>query len=120
MSAASPTHHVRSRRGVAVAMVLLVVSVLALAVAGSVEPLSQEMDLAALRVETTRAFFAAESGAGIYTDLLAAGITPPLEETQIRIGSQTIRFLGTPEQTGLLVVEGSSGLSTRRIEIQLE
>jgi len=109
-----------SRRGIAVAMVLLTVSVLALAVAGAIEPLSQEMDLAALRVETARAFFAAESGAAIYTEMLTSGRQPPSEGAEIRLGAQTIRFLGTPENTGSLVVEGVSGLSTRRIEIQLE
>ena len=120
MSGRSMVRGVRSRRGVAVAMVLLIVSVLALAVAGSIEPISQEMDLAALRVETTRAFFAAESGAAIYTELLTAGLPPPEEGVELRVGAQTIRFLGTPENTGTLVVEGLSGLARRRVEILLE
>lgn len=102
------------------AVVLVVMSVLGLVVAGSVQPLSQEADLAAVRVETTRAFFAAESGVFVVIGLFNAGLDPPEAGDETRIGSQTVRYVRVPAEPGDLVIEGASGLATRRVELSIE
>ena len=75
-------------RGSVMAVVLVVMSVLGLVVAGSVQPLAQEADLAAVRVETTRAFFAAESGVAVVIGMLNAGLEPPEAGTTTAMGRQ--------------------------------
>lgn len=102
------------------AVVLVVLSVLGLVVAGSVQPLSEEAGLAAVRVETTRAFFAAESGVFVVIGLVNAGHDPPGTGDETRIGSQTIRYVQVPEDSGDLVIEGASGLATRRVQLTIE
>lgn len=106
------------RRGAVIAVVLVVVMILGLVVVGSVRSGGQEADLAALRVETARAFFAAESGAIVVMGLTNAGQPGPGHETDL--GSQTIRFLQVPLGEGEAVVEGVSGLATRRITLRIE
>lgn len=102
------------------AVVLVVMSVLALVVAGTVQPLSQEADLAAVRVETARAFYAAESGVNVVIGLIHAGAEPPAAGTQTNFGPQTVRFVEVPDGAGDLVIEGSSGLATRRVRLTIE
>lgn len=109
-----------SRRGVAMATVLLVVMILGLTVAASVIPMAQESDLAAVRVETLRAFYAAESGANIVLGSSYAGLALPEENDQIALGAQSIVFLQIPADTGDLIIEGRSGLASRRIRIEIE
>ncbi len=119
----SDTHRRMSapgRRGSVMAVVLVVMAVLGLVVAGSVQPLTQEADLAALRVETTRAFYAADSGATVILGLVNAGLAMPEAGDETRIGLQTVRYVRTTDGVGEVVVEGASGLATRRIELRLE
>jgi hypothetical protein len=108
------------RRGSVMAVVLVVMSVLGLVIAGSVQPLSQEADLAAVRVETARAFFAAESGVAVVIGLFNAGLAPPDSGDETRIGSQTVRYVQVPDGSGDLVIEGASGLATRRVRLTIE
>ena len=51
-----------SRRGSVLAVLVVVLALMGLIVAGSVRPMRDESSLAAMRVETVRAFYAAESG----------------------------------------------------------
>lgn len=102
------------------AVVLVVMAVLGLVIAGSVQPLSQEADLAAVRVETTRAFFAAESGVAVVIGLANAGLELPSAGDETRIGLQTVRFIEVPDSAGELVIEGASGLATRRVQLTIE
>jgi hypothetical protein len=102
------------------AVVLVVMAVLGLVIAGSVQPLSQEADLAAVRVETTRAFFAAESGVAVVIGLANAGLELPAAGDETRIGLQTVRFIEVPDGAGELVIEGASGLATRRVQLTIE
>jgi hypothetical protein len=52
-----------SRRGASVAVVVLMLAVIALAVIGTVGASGEEAYVGAMRAETARAFYAAESGA---------------------------------------------------------
>lgn len=108
------------RRGAVIAVVLVVMMILGLVVVGSVRSGGQEADLAALRVETARAFFAAESGAIVVMGLTNAGQPMPGPGHETDLGSQTIRFLQVPLGEGEAVVEGVSGLATRRITLRIE
>jgi hypothetical protein len=115
-------------RGSVMAVVLVVMSVLGLVVAGSVQPLAQEADLAAVRVETTRAFFAAESGVAVVIGMLNAGLEPPEAGTTTAMGRQAFRFIEVPQGgaggdggvVGDVVIEGVSGLATRRVLLTIE
>lgn len=110
----------RARRGVTIAAALLAVMILGLTVAGSVVPLAQEADLSALRVETTRAFYAAESGSSIILSASKAGLTLPESGDGVDLGSQSVRFLEVPEGQGDLVLQGRSGQAARRILIRID
>lgn len=108
------------RRGFAVAVILVVVAVLGLAVVGSIGPLGQEAEMAALRVETLRAFYAAESGMVVTIGTLNAGIEVPGSGDSVVIGHQTIRFVTVPEGVGEIVIEGASGWALRRVLLEVE
>ena len=110
----------RSRRGIAVATVLLAVMILGLTVAGAVLPLAQEADLSAVRVETTRAFYAAESGASLIFGAANAGLPQPEQDDRVVIGSQSVVFIEVPDGPGDLVIEGRSGQAARRVRIQID
>lgn len=115
-----PTKPDQTRRGVVIAVALLVVMVLGLTVAGSIRPLSQETDLASLRVETARAFYAAESGVTVYIAGINAGLTPPEPGETTATGSSSFSFIETGETDGRVTVEGRSGSATRRLTVIVE
>lgn len=108
------------RRAVVLIVVVLVMAVLALTVAGSVRPVRDESDLATLRVETTRAFYASESGAFIIMNAVLGNIAMPDEGGTLDLGGQQVQFLQIPEADGIAIVEGSSGDARRRIEFTTE
>ena len=53
------------RRGSALVVIVVVLAILGIAVAGAVRPLIYEAETTTLRIETTRAFYGAESGAAV-------------------------------------------------------
>lgn len=108
------------RRGVVIAVALLVVMVLGLAVAGSVRPLAQESDLASLRVETARAFYAAESGVTVYLAALNAGLPVPSQGDRVPLVVSSFEYLGSVSLDGEVTVEGRSGSATRRVTAVVE
>ena len=109
-----------SRRGSALIIIVIVMSMLALVVAGAVRPVRDEADLATLRVETTRAFYASESGAMILMNAVLGNTTMPTEGDSISLSGQTIRFVQIPDAQGIMIVEGLSGDARRRIEFTTE
>jgi len=109
-----------NRRGMAVAVIVVVLAVLALAVAGSVRPVRQEADIASLRVQTLRAFYATESGANVLIGSLQAGIDPPASGDSLTWGHQTVEFETVPVGTGTVTILGRSGQSQRRISLDIE
>jgi len=106
----------KSRRGSVLVVLVVVMAILALVVAGAVRPVSDESDLATLRVETVRAFYASESGAIILMNAVI-GLTPmPSNGDTVVLNNQTIRFVQIPDANGVAIVEGVSGDATRRIQ----
>lgn len=109
-----------NRRGTVLVVIVVVMAILALVVAGAVRPVRDESDLATLRVETTRAFYASESGAIIMMNA-ALGKTPmPLAGDIVTIDGQSILFVQIPNEQGIAIIEGRSGDASRRIEFRTE
>lgn len=106
------------RRGMAVAVIVVVIAVLGLAVAGSVAPARQESDAASLRVQTVRAFFAAESGVSVLIGTVAAAQDEPQTGDSIAWGTQSVEFETVAGDS--VVVIGRSGQAQRRISIEFE
>lgn len=108
------------RRGIVLVVIVVVMSILSLVVAGSIRPVRDESELAALRIETTRAFYAAESGAFIVMNAVMGSIDMPDEGTALNLGGQRIKFVQVPDASSIAVIEGSSGDAVRRIELTTE
>jgi len=115
-----PTKTTARRRGSVLAVLVVVLALMGLVVVGVVRPLRDEASIAALRVETTRAFYAAESGA-IVVMQGSLGATPlPVSGDETAMLGQTVRFTQVPEAPGIAIVEGLSGDATRRVELMIE
>jgi alpha-D-ribose 1-methylphosphonate 5-triphosphate synthase subunit PhnG len=109
-----------SRRGSILAVLVVVMALLGLVVAGSVRPLRDEASLTTMRVETIRAFYAAESGTVITIQGYLGAATMPVEGSEITLNGQTVQFTQIPGATGTAVVHGLSGDAIRRIELELQ
>ena len=110
----------KDRRGIVLIVIVVVMAILALVVAGAVRPVRDETELARLRVETTRAYFAAESGGIIVMNAMMGNIDMPEEGTEFSLSGQTIEFVQIPDVDPVAVVEGRSGDAVRRIELTTE
>lgn len=108
------------RRGVVLIVVVLVMAILGLVVAGSVRPVRDEAELATLRVQTTRAFYSAESGAFVVMNAVAGRIPMPSEGDTLAMDAQSVRFVQLPDEEETAIIEGSSGDATRRIELSTD
>lgn len=108
------------RRGSALIVVVVVMAILGIAVAGAVTPLIYEAESASLRIETTRAFYAAESGAAVIIQAEVGGVEAPSAGDSVAIGGSTIRYLQIPSDGVNAIVEGASGTAVRRIELAFE
>jgi hypothetical protein len=110
----------KSRRGSVLAVLVVVLALMGLVIAGSVRPLRDEASLATMRVETVRAFYAAESGTVITIQGYLGLATMPVEGSEIVLNDQTIQFTQIPALGGTAVVHGLSGDAIRRIELELQ
>ncbi len=119
MSTHSTTHS-RRRRGMVLVVIVVVMAILALVVAGSIRPVRDEAELATLRVETTRAFYTAESGAFIVMNGVMGNAPMPKPGSSVELNGQTIRFIQVPDTSPIAIIEGVSGDATRRIELTTE
>ncbi len=109
-----------TRRGSVLAVLVVVLALMGLVVAGVVRPLRDEASLTTMRVETLRAFYAAESGASVVAQGYMGRCAMPVEGEAVTINAQTVVFTQVPDAGGVAVVEGVSGDATRRIELMLE
>ena len=109
-----------NRHGTVVVVIVVVMAILALVVAGAVRPVRDESDLATLRVETTRAFYASESGAIIMMNAVLGKIPMPQAGDIVTIDGQSIVFVQIPNEQGVAIVEGKSGDARRRVEFRTE
>lgn len=108
------------RRGSILAVLVVVLALMGLVVVGSIRPLRDEAALTTMRVETVRAFYAAESGSVIAIQGYLGNAPMPVEGTELVINDQVVAFTQIPELGGIAVIHGQSGDSVRRIELALE
>lgn len=112
----------RRRRGLAVAAVIIVLALINLVVIASLEGGTDDAMGAAIRVETVRAFYAAEGGSVIAVELLSEDKMPP-EAGDVRslaTGQITFTRVPTTGSTRTLVIDGRSGVAFRRVHITAE
>ena len=112
--------NIEHRRGTVLIVLVVIMAILALVVAGAVRPVRDESDIATLRVETVRAFYAAESGGVILMNAVIGNASMPVEGSSIELNGQTIIFVQTPDAQPIAIVEGSSGDARRRISFTTE
>lgn len=110
-----------ARRGIAIAVLVIIFALITFVVIAAVGGSSGDAQIAAIRVETVRASYAAESGAVIIFRSVLDGEELPASGTQISLGAETILFVQTPpEGVGTVIVEGRSGLASRRFSLEIE
>ncbi|MBL4810618.1 MAG: hypothetical protein JKY43_11245 [Phycisphaerales bacterium] len=109
-----------TRRGSVLAVLVVILALLGLVVAGSVRPLRDEASLTTMRVETVRAFYAAESGAIITIQAYLGDAAMPVEGTRLVLNEQVVEFTQIPALGGTVVIHGLSGDAVRRIELELQ
>lgn len=120
MKLSHPSIQSKSRRGTILAVMVVILALMGLVVAGSVRPLRDEATLTTMRVETVRAFYAAESGMVIVIQGYMGSATMPAEGAEITINGQVIRFDQVPDAVGTAIIHGRSGDAIRRIELELQ
>ncbi len=111
----------RVRRGAGIAVVVLLLAILNLAILGAVGASGDDLSLAALRVETTRAFYAAEGGGIIASRLVREGLSVPVVGSSLMLSNARITYVTVPATAtpGTITIEGTSGDASRRISIVL-
>lgn len=109
-------------RGMAVAAVVIVLALVNLVVIASLEGGTDDAMSAAIRVETVRAFYAAEAGSMIAVELLSEDKTPPTAGDVLSLDTGQITFTRVPTTgaTRTLVIDGRSGAAFRRVHITAE
>ena len=108
------------RRGVVVLVLVLVLSLVNVALISGAAASSEDAHAGVLRVETVRAFYAAESGALVAAKGLTGGAAVPVQGSTINLAGYSIHFVQVREADGEAVVEGRSGFARRRLEIAVE
>ncbi len=109
--------HARTRRGFVVAIVVIVVVLVQMLAIVALPSSASDMEVAALRVQTLRAFYAAESG--------VRAVVGELESTGLPQGSRTIIGLAEFEvleapaapDEGEYLIQGRSGDALRRLRV---
>ena len=108
------------RRGAIVAAVVIMLAMLHVVVIGVVFSGGDESQVAVLRVETARAFYAAESGARVLVRTLHDDGELPGEGDELGLDESVVRFVSIPDGAGEYVVEGVSGFGRRRVSLEVE
>lgn len=107
------------RKGAGLAAVVLMLCTINIVVVGTLASDGDSADVAALRTETTRAFYAAEAGGTVVLKLSGAGRGLPAAGSSISVGNGTATFVAVPTtgQPGVVTVQGRSGEAGRRLKL---
>lgn len=108
-------------RGFAVLAMVVVLAIVHLAVMGSVVASGDESAVGAMRVEATRAFYAAESGAMIAVRQTNRRAMLPATGASVSLGPSSVRLVSAPATgvAGEIVVIGTSGEGQRKVRVTL-
>ncbi|MEL6741811.1 MAG: hypothetical protein AAFP26_14255 [Planctomycetota bacterium] len=102
-------------------MVLVtLLSLSTLLVVATARPSAEDAYTAVLRVETIRAFYAAEGAVQVLLLAAAEGDALPIEGEVIPVGTAEATFVVVPSDTGEVIVEGRAGAAQRRISLLIE
>lgn len=112
------SHH---RRAASLAALVITLALINLAVMGSVAASSDEVELGAMRAQTLRAFYAAESGGLAVAKLRTENLALPGAGAIVSLPGAQIVFLTPPPATGAgeAIVEGRSDAAVRRLRLTL-
>lgn len=109
-----------SRRGVVALVLVTLLSLSTLLVVATVRPAADDAYTAVLRLESARAFFAAEGAVQVLLRAAADGDGLPGEGDVHAVGVAQAEFIVVPADTGEVVVEGTAGAARRRIRLAIE
>lgn len=112
----------RARRAIAAAAIVIVLALINLVVIASLEGGTDDAMAAAIRVETTRAFYAAEAGSVIAVELLSEDKPTPAAGAVLSLETGEVTFTRVPTSgtTRTLVIDGRSGIAFRRVHVTAE
>ena len=106
-----------TRRGFAVASVVVLLLMLNILAFGTMDGARDDGGVAALRIETLRALYAAESGVTVVIGEMASGRDAPTPGTTIEIEGATVEIEeGAGE--GEIRLQGRAGMGRRRIAVE--
>lgn len=109
-----------TRRAAALVICVLIIGMVNLAVLSSVNGGGDDARLASARADTTRAFYAAESGAALTVGEYAAGRALP-NGTYTFAGGESVTITPSGTTTPIsVVIVGRCGQASRRIELTVE
>jgi hypothetical protein len=109
------------RRGAGIAAVVIMLAAVNFAVIGAIRASGDEAQVGAMRAETARAFYAAESGARVVLKCSTGGIGMPTAGTSLTLGSASCTYVSLPTvgQPGDALVQGGDGTAARRLKLSL-
>jgi MSHA biogenesis protein MshP len=109
------------RRGAGIAAVMIMLAAISLAVMGAISASGDEAQVGAMRAETARAFYAAESGARVALKCSTGGLTLPTVGTSLTLGTAACDYVSLPAagQPGDATVQGHDGTAARRLRVTL-
>ncbi|MCW5753889.1 MAG: hypothetical protein KIT24_04175 [Phycisphaeraceae bacterium] len=113
---APPTAHRQTRRGAAVAAVVVLLGMLNLVIIGGADPARDDSVMVLERLQAARSLHAAESGIRIVLRLTLSGQPLPAEGSTLALPGATVEFIQVPSGgTGEIVVQGRSGPCRRTL-----
>jgi hypothetical protein len=109
------------RQGAGVAAMIVMMAVINLAVVGAISASGDEAQIGAMRAETARAFYAAESGARVVVKLSSEGLALPAAGDTLSLGTARATYVTVPASglPGDALIQGRDGTSARRLKVTL-
>ena len=113
-------------RGTTIALAVVILAMLQLLIVGVLMASADESEVRGLRVQTARAFFAAESGVVIAVRAMTDNTGVPAEGSQVSLPDAQIQFITIPAGQGgsgvdeELVVQGVSATAVRRLRVDFQ
>lgn len=112
------------RRAVALVIALSILGVTNILIVGAITSSGDDAWIGSLRLDSLRAFYAAESGATAALRRYVVDDADPLTGTIALPGGAEAEIVdplaAAPEPPGALIVEGRSGMAARRVSLNVQ